>query len=558
MRRRVHGPVPLCGPSPSSPRLSRRRFLGGCGGALLLAACGDATRSGTQPLSCGPVDEGADVALPDEVREDPFALGVASGDPHPDAVVLWTRLALRSTPLAPLPPVAVPLVWEIARDEALRDVVGEGRALARPEAGHAVHVDVVGLEPATTYWYRFRAGPWASTTGRTRTAPAPGSTPGRVRFAVVSCQGYQTGFYGAYRHLAAEDLDFVLFVGDYIYELESSVAARPHGLPPPSTLDEFRRLYALNHADPDLQAAHAAFPWVLTWDDHEVEDNYAALEPGAIGIAIDPDARAKFPAKRAAAYRAWWENVPIRSCAPGADDGGLRIHRDLAFGDLVHLAVVDDRQYRSPIAVGEGAGNLPRLFGGGPQLPEAFDERRSLLGREQEAWLEGVLRRSTARWFVLGQQTVLAHVDRVPDDPGRGFSMDAWDGYVASRNRLLRAVRDAGTRNFVAVGGDIHTSAVTDLLLDYHVAGAPLVGTELVAPSITALELLAPELAAATLESPHIHLYDIERHGYLVCEASADGLRADYRYAAITSRDAALVAGTSWRIGDGAPGARPA
>ena len=531
--------------------MTRRAFLGGSG-ALMLAACSDAPRSG--PLSCGPSSDPGDGAFPGEIDGDPFALGVGSGDPQPDAVVLWTRLALRSAPLDPVPAVAVPVTWEIARDDAFTDVVGAGRVLARFEDGHAVRVDVVGLEPATTYWYRFRAGPWASTTGRTRTAPPTLSSPERVRFAVVSCQAYQTGFYGAYRHLAAEDLDFVLFVGDYIYELESSTAARPHGLRPPSTLDEFRRFYALNHADPDLQAAHAAFPWVMVWDDHEVEDNYAALEPGAIGSGIDPDALAKFPAKRAAAYQAWWEHMPIRACAPL--QGALRIYRDLAFGDLLHLAVVDDRQYRSPLAVGEGAGNLPRFFGGGPQLPAAFDQSRSLLGREQEAWLENAVRSTRARWFVLGQQTVLAEVDRVPDDPGRGFSMDAWDGYVASRNRLLRSVRDAGTRNFVAVGGDIHTSAVTDLLLDYHAPGSPLVGTELVAPSLTSLELLAPELAAATLASPHIYLYDIDRRGYLVCEVSAGGLRAEYRYTAITTRDAPLVAGTSWHVADTIPGAR--
>jgi alkaline phosphatase D len=218
--------------------------------------------------------------------------------------------------------------------------------------------------------------------------------------------------------------------------------------------------------------------------------------------------------------------------------------------------MVDDRQYRSSIAVGEGSGNLPRFFGGGPQLPAAFDESRSLLGREQERWLEEVVRAAGARWLVLGQQTVMAECDRVPGDPARGFSMDSWDGYVASRNRLLRAVRDARVRNFVAVGGDIHTSAVTDLLLDYHAPGSPLVGTELVAPSISALELLAPELAAATLESPHIHLYDIDRRGYLVCEIDRTALRADYRYVATATPDAPLVAGSSWEVVDGVPGAR--
>jgi alkaline phosphatase D len=554
MRRRRNGALEPQARGGWEQMLGRRRFLGGFGGALVLAACGDANQLGSASPFCeesGPVP---DTSWPDEIREDPFALGVASGDPLPGAIVLWTRLALRSAPLEAAPPVDVPVAWEIARDESFRDVVGEGFARARPAAGHSVHVDVAGLEPATTYWYRFRVGPWVSPSGRTRTAPARSSSPERVRFAVVSCQGYQSGFYGAYRHMADEDLDFALFVGDYIYELESATAARRHGLPVPATLDEFRRFYALNRTDPDLQAAHAALPWIVIWDDHEVEDNYAALEPGAVGLAIDPEARAKFPAKRAAAYQAWWEHMPIRSCAPL--DGLLRIHRDFDFGDLMQLAVIDDRQYRSPLAVGEGAGRLPRFLGGGPQLPEAFDESRTLLGREQEAWLDRIIRSSTSRWLVLGHQTVMAQVDRVPQDPARGFSMDAWDGYVASRNRLLGSVFEAGTRNFVAVGGDIHTSAVTDLLLDYHAPDSPLVGSELVGPSLSAVELLAPELAEATLESPHIHLYDVENRGYLVCEVRRESLRADYRYCATTTRDAPLVAGPSWTIVDGVPGAQ--
>jgi alkaline phosphatase D len=247
--------------------------------------------------------------------------------------------------------------------------------------------------------------------------------------------------------------------------------------------------------------------------------------------------------------------MPVRACAP--IDGALRIHRDFAFGDLLHLAVLDDRQYRSPIAVGAGAGNLPRFFGGGPQLPEAFDESRTMLGAEQERWLRSTFARARrARWTVLGQQTVMAEVDRAPGDPARGFSMDAWDGYVAARNRLLRDVRNAGLRNFVCVGGDIHTSCVTDLLADYHDAAARRVGTELVAPSISAIELLDESLAEATLQNPHIHLYDIQRRGYLRCELSRDACRADYRWVTTTaSPSAQLEPGPSWMIADGSPGA---
>jgi alkaline phosphatase D len=476
---------------------------------------------------------------------DPFTLGVASGDPLPDAVVLWTRLV-------PAPPDPVPVVWEIATDEGFASLVATGVVAAVAEEGHSLHVDAGGLVPATTYWYRFRTGPYTSRVGRTRTAPAPGGPAGAVRFAVASCQAYQTGYFAAHRDLAVAELDVVFFVGDYIYELEPSVDVRPHGLPPPQTLPEYRRFYELNTQDPDLQAARAAHPWVVTWDDHEVEDNYAALEPGAIGRAADPDAASKFAGKRAAAYRAWWEHTPVRTGPPV--DGSLRIHRALDFGDLARFAVIDNRQYRDPLA-GSGAGRLPRGAGGGPQVPEAFDEERSMLGAEQEAWLDDVLRSSTARWTVLVQQTVLAEIDRVPDDPGRGFSMDGWDGYVANRRRLLATVAGAPVRNFVSVGGDIHTSAVTDLLADYGDPAAAVVGSEFVTPSINALELLPPDWA---VRAPWIHLFDPQRHGYLLVELTPQRLTAEYRYVDdITVPDAPVTVGSRWAVEDGRPGATP-
>jgi alkaline phosphatase D len=532
--------------------LTRRSFLG-AGAALLVAACGDRRVVGV-PSCLVPGDPGTIPPVPD-LPANPFALGVASGDPLPDGIVLWTRLAPEPTDLAAMPPVDVPVAWELARDAGFGSVVASGVVVTGPSVAHSVHVDVRGLDAATTYWYRFTVGAHASAPGRTRTAPAHGTAVERVRFAVASCQAYQSGYYVAYRGVAADDLDFVLFLGDYIYELESSNAARRHRFPPPATLDEYRVFYGLNAADPDLQAAHAAHPWIVTWDDHEVEDNYAGLDPGGIGQLTDPDARAKFPAKRAAAYQAWWEHMPVRACAPV--DGSLVIYRDFAFGDLVRLAVVDDRQYRSATPRGEGAGNLPRLFGGGPQLPGAFDPNATMLGREQETWLDDVVRSARERWFVFGQQTVMAEVDRDPEDPERGFSMDAWDGYVVPRNRLLASVRDAGLRNFVSVGGDIHTSCVADLLLDYHVPGSPRVGTELVGPSVSAIELLPQGFAEATLRNPHIHLYDTQRRGYLRCDVTRDRLQADYELVASTADpDSAIATGSTWIVEDGAPGAR--
>jgi alkaline phosphatase D len=532
--------------------MHRRRFLQG------LAAAGVAGAAAGRLL--GPGDAHA-VATPRPRRtptlsDDPFRLGVASGDPRPNAVVLWTRLALDPLSPEPMPTIDVPVTWEIARDERFSKVIADGEENTGPDVGHSVHVDARGLEPDREYWYRFRTGGFESPVGRTRTAPARRSRRRNLRFAVTSCQAYQGGYYTAYEQLSRDDLAFVVFLGDYIYELAPG-SARSHGLDPAQTLDEFRRFYAIHHADPQLQVAHGALPWVATWDDHEVEDNYAGLEPGAVGLVIDPDAAAKFPAKRAAAYRAWWENMPVRGRPPS--DDGLRIYRALQFGRLLTLAIADDRQYRSPVPSGEGAGDLPRSAGGGPQLPDAFDPRATMLGRRQERWLERTLADSDTSWNVLAQQTIMAQVDRAPDDDARGFSMDAWDGYVAARNRLLDHVHEADVSNFVTVGGDIHTSAVTDVHRDFHREASPVVGTELIAPPVSSLELLPDGFVDGARRNPHIHLYDTDNHGYLRCEMSARELRADFVYVStIDQPTAEPVAGTSWVIEDGRPGAQPA
>jgi alkaline phosphatase D len=486
------------------------------------------------------------------LKTDPFVLGVASGDPAPDSVVLWTMLR----PEGGLDLDTVPIVWEVATGEDFEVLVATGLAEATAAMGHSVHANAANLAPGQRYVYRFRTGGFTSPVGRTGTAPPADAEPAPVRVGVASCQAYQTGYFTAYRQIAEADLDLVFFVGDYIYELEGSIEARPHGMAPPSTLEEFRAFYALNTTDQDLQAARAAHPWMVTWDDHEVEDNYADDQPGAIGLAIDPEAPASFAAKRAAAYQAWWEFMPVRT--PPPVDGSLRIHRDLVWGGVATFAVVDNRQYRSPLATGEGAGNLPRLAGGGPQGPEAFAEDRSMLGSEQEAWLDELMRSNETDWFVLVQQQAMAQIDRAPDDPDRGFSMDGWDGYVANRNRILATV-DEQRLAFVSLGGDIHTSAVGDLIADYHAPGSPVVGTEFVGTSISALELLPEGFAEAARTAPHIKLYDPDHRGWLQVTFTPEEARAEYRYVSTTATpDGEPVEGSKWVVDRGSPGVRPA
>ena len=548
------------------PPVPRRRFLGLVVAGLAAACADDGADDAAGPTSVpDPTEPPATtvasttttttttIPVPD-LSGDPFTLGVASGDPLPDAVVVWTRLALDPADPASMPDVDVPIGWEVATGDDFADVVASGVAVATPAHAHSVHVDVTGLDPATRYHYRFSVGGHRSPVGRTRTAPAEGSLAG-ARFAVANCQAYQSGYYPAHRHLAAEDLDAVLFVGDYIYELENPPAIREHGIADlPYDLDGYRRFYGVYRADADLQAAHGAHPWIVTWDDHEVEDNYADRLPGRIGTLLRPDAAEQFPERRAAAYQAWWEHMPVRT--PPPVDGDLRIHRSFRYGDLVELAVLDDRQYRSPlIDVGDGA--LPRPFGGGPQPPEAFDESRTMLGAEQEAWLADLLSTTPAQWKLVVQQTIMAEIDRRPDDPDAGFSMDAWDGYPAARRRLLGHIADEAIADVVVVGGDIHTAAVTELKVDYADPAAPTVAIELVGPSISSTENLGPEALAGSRSHDHVHLYDPDHRGYLVVDLTPSRVQADFRY--VTSAlepDADIETASSWVIDAGVAAVR--
>lgn len=495
-----------------------------------------------------------DVAL----TEDPFLYGVASGDPLPEAVVIWTRVEVGDSDFDSTRD-SVSVAWEVAEDDSFTNIVVSGRFETIAEHGHSVHVDVLELNPATNYHYRFLAGGWTSPVGGTRTAPAAEASPeevGSVRLAVASCQAFKSGYFSAYEHLTTEEVDAVVFVGDYIYELEAGTL-RDHGLDIPTTLDDYRAYYAVARREPQLAAAHARHPWIVIWDDHEVEDNYAAWEPGGVGAAIDPNAAESFRARRNAAYQAWWEFMPVRTGPPA--EGELEIYRRFRFGTLADLMVLDTRQYRSSIVSGEGNGNLPRFFGGGPQLDGAFDPNRTMLGARQEEWLDTTLDDSVAAdtaWTLLAQTTVLAEVDRDPSTPDKGFSMDAWDGYVANRDRLLASAEAKGVANLVSLGGDIHASAVTDLLRSYHDSDAPAVGTEFIAPSVTSLELLLPEFVEGSLSNPHVHLYETQHRGYLVVEATPEELRAEYRWVASTeTASSPLVEAPSYKVRFGSPGA---
>ncbi|HRM62528.1 MAG TPA: alkaline phosphatase D family protein, partial [Acidovorax temperans] len=342
---------------------------------------------------------------PTPLAANPFALGVASGDPAPDGMVLWTRLL--PSPGEPLP--AQTVHWELAHDEGFARIVQKGQATAAPERGHSVHVEVRGLEPGRWYHYRFMLGQATSATGRTCTAPALHALPGRLRVAFASCQRWEHGHYAAWRHVCNDQPDLVLFLGDYIYEYatpkNTEGLARTHTLRYATTLADYRDRYALHKSDPALQAAHAACPWAVTWDDHEVQNDYAG------GTNAQADAAA-FLTQRAAAWQAFYENMPLRATAlAGAQFDRLQVYRRLPWGRLAQLHLLDDRQYRPLQACRKpGASNAGAVRPG--NCAELADPTRSLLGPAQEQWLgEGLAadaKHDHTRWSVLAQQTLFS------------------------------------------------------------------------------------------------------------------------------------------------------
>jgi alkaline phosphatase D len=476
----------------------------------------------------------------------PFALGVASGAPRPDGVVLWTRLAPEPLAGGALPPENIGVRWEIAHDENFRDIAQRGTTIAAPDFAHSVHVEVSGLEPARWYWYRFMAGDAMSATGRTRTAPAFDTANDRLRFAFASCQHYEQGYFAAHRHMAREDIDLVVFLGDYIYESSwGRNHVRKHNAGEPYTLEDYRNRYALYKSDTDLQTSHAAAPWLVTWDDHEVDNDYADDK----AEDLDPD----FLVRRAAAYRAYYEHMPLALRALPRGPAAL-LYDSYAFGNLATFFVLDDRQYRAHEACpkeGRGGSNVVA------DCAERLEPGRTMLGAAQEAWLKDGLTRTRARWNVLAQQTLMAQNDRTAG-PGQSFWTDGWDGYPVARARLLEDVAQSRAANPLVIGGDVHCAWVTDLKADFDDAKSPVVATEFCGTSITSQGPNAKQIAATIAENTHIR-YGNSTHGYLTMELTRSRCIATLRGLASEKRaDSALSTIASFVVEDGRPGALPA
>jgi alkaline phosphatase D len=472
----------------------------------------------------------------------PFGLGVASGYPTPSGVVLWTRLVGDPGPLA------IPVRWELAADESMKSILFSGITNAEPAWAHSVHVEAQGLEPDRWYWYRFTAGDAQSPIGRTRTAPAASTQPSRLRFGFASCQHYEQGWFNAYRHMVADDPDLIVFLGDYIYESHwGRDLVRSHDSSEPYTLDDYRARYALYKTDPDLQAAHAACPWVVTWDDHEVDNDYADDRPE------DGMEKAQFLQRRAAAYRAYYEHMPLpaRMQPKGPD---MRIYTTLDWGTLARFYTLDDRQYRSwhacPRPGRRGGSNTVDI----DACARLTSPGRTMLGRAQERWLDHALGDSRAAWNVLAQQTPMAQFDQKPG-PGRRAWTDGWDGYPAARQRLFDSILSTKVRNPVVIGGDVHSFNVNQLKADFDQPESAIVAAEFVGTSITSQAWAQERLNQYLPDNPHMLLVDSRYRGYVRVEVTPGRWSADLRaMETVQKRDAACNTLASFVVENGKPG----
>ncbi|MFJ5223635.1 alkaline phosphatase D family protein [Streptomyces sp. NPDC088400] len=515
----------MSGRTTSSPHSGRRRFLATGAGALGAAAVSQFVVTGTARAAADP--------LPDGV----FALGVASGDPLPDGVVLWTRLAPDPLNGGGMPDRTVEVEWQVAKDRGFRSIVRRGTAQATPALGHSVHVDVRGLHAHRDYWYRFRVEGQISQVGRTRTAPSRTSS-GRLRLALASCQNWQHGYFTPYADMAEQDPDAVLFVGDYIYEsVPASTGVRRHeGKGEPVSLVQYRNRYAQYHTDPDLMRMRASAPWIVTFDDHEVDNDWAGEIPQ------DPDKQPHdaFVARLTAAYQAFYENMPVRATAV-PNGPHIRMHRRLDFGRLARLQVLDTRQFRSDQVTTQQAAQDPSL---------------TMLGADQKAWLLDGLRRSPARWNLIGSQIMMAETDMLAG-PGKLWFYDAWDGYQVERNALLKEL--AAVRNPVVLSGDRHLTMISDLKRDFANPSSQVIGAEFVGTSISSngdqdQAAFHAQFDPLVPDNPHWKIIDAHR-GYHLFDIDRGGIDAQVRIVdTVTSPKSAARTLARLRVENGRPG----
>jgi alkaline phosphatase D len=474
----------------------------------------------------------------------PFKLGVACGEPAPDSVVLWTRLApspLDADGQGGMANADVSVEWQVSTTDTFGSLVGSGSVAARFADAHSVHVVAGGLASDRDYFYRFRAQGHVSPVGRARTAPAAGSAGRDLQMAFASCAHYESGYYTAYRRMAEDRPDLILHLGDYLYEDgRSAGAVREHLGAEIVSLADYRRRHAQYKSDPDLQAAHAAAPWLVVPDDHEVENNYANM---VRHDSSPPLTAAQWAARRTAAYRAYYEHMPLRP-AQAPSGNSIPLHRRVRWGQLATFHMLDTRQFRDDQACGDGW----------KVCADADLASRTLTGAAQEAWLLDGLGQHLATWDVIGQQVFFAR----QFDAAGASNMDAWDGYRASRSRIQQGFVARSVPNPVVLTGDVHRAWANELKANYANPASATIGTELVCTSIsTDGNGTGTTTIPNAATNPHLRFFS-DRRGYVRTTITPSELRADFRAVAfVTEHGAPVSTVRSFVVEAGQPGLQP-
>lgn len=430
----------------------------------------------SQAQGIGPVTSVA-AAHRTRLPHSPFTLGVASGYPHATGMVLWTRLLTDPAHSEDeLTAEHVPVLLEIADDEAMTRIVQTRKVHAERQWAHSVHAEIDGLLPARWYWYRFTVGGHRSAVGRTRTAPHEGDYVARLRAAFACCQHFEQGYFTAYRQMVADDLDLIVHLGDYIYEGsfgDDLVRPIPEGTA--YTLADYRALHARYRTDPHLQAAHAFCPWLCIWDDHEVENDYIA------DLSAYHNDRAVILARRAAGYQAYYEHLPLPAAMKPVA-AGMRIHREVRWGALARFFMLDGRQYRSSTA----CSGPPRAGGEVIRREDCAglrDPARTYFGAQQRDWLLGRLPEQSPSWNLLAMPTVFANTGLARDGVQRLYT-DSWNAYPVEREQIAAGMSQPAVRNPVVFSGDMHVFFANRVHADES-ERKPAVATEFTCSSIT-------------------------------------------------------------------------
>lgn len=478
-------------------------------------------------------------------KKNPFTLGVMSGDPSSDGFVLWTRLAPDPINGGGMDQTAVDVDWIVAEDESLRRVVKKGKSVAAPDLAHSVHAEISGLKPHRPYWYQFRAGKETSPVGRAITAPKAGEQIDKLKLAFASCQHWEAGHWTAYQHMLADNPDLVIHLGDYIYEGPGrDNGVRKHNSLEIISLNDYRNRHALYKSDPGIQKMHQHCPWIVTWDDHEVDNNYAG------DIPEDKQTREAFLERRASAYQAYYEHMPLRlSSVPQGTK--MQLYRTVPYGSSLQFTVLDTRQYRTDQPCGDGSKKI---------CEGIYDPKATILGSQQESWLNNALDKSNATWNIIANQVLMARIDLMPG-PDEVVSMDQWSGYEVCRDRLMKFLAQRKPSNPIVITGDIHSNWVSDLKVNWKDEKAEVVGTEFTGTSISSGgdgTNERPNTKAWYQENPHLKMFNGQR-GYVTLTLTPKACQADYRIVEyVTKPGAPIKTHSSWIVENNRRGVKKA